>query len=186
VRALLLATVLLAGCAAGTAAPAPRVGSAGVTVELPSGWHAIRGYDGNVTDPLTRVVVSSSPIGPGDSACQTSAYAFADDAIVLVLVEWWGPALTPGTKNPPRPAHFTPESLGIRRGIHECYPGRGGAVFFEDAGRTFGAYVFLGDGAPESLVDELCDVLDSLDVRPASARTGASPPPPGPPSGSAP
>jgi hypothetical protein len=177
VRALLLATLLLAGCAAGTAAPAPRAGSAGVTVELPPGWHSIRGYDVNVTDPLTRVVVSSSEVGPGDSACQTSAYTFADDAVALVLIEWWGPALTPGTKNPPRPSRFTPESLGIRRGVHECYPGRSGAVFFEDAGRTFGAYVFLGDDAPDSLVDELCAVLDSLEVRPASARSGAWPPP---------
>jgi hypothetical protein len=184
VRALLLATVLLAGCAAGAAAPTPRAGSAGVTVELPPGWHSTPGDDANVVDPLTRVVVASSPIVAATSACQTSSYTFADDAVALVLVEWWGPAVTPGTKHPPRPPSFTPESLAVRRGVHECYPGRSGAVFFEDARRTFGAYVFLGDDAPESLVDDLCAVLDSLEVTPAPARSGASPPPPAPPSGS--
>jgi hypothetical protein len=181
VRALALAAaaLALAGCgtvsdeAAAPRAPAPpeRVGSAGVSVELPPGWYATKANDGNVTDPLARVVVASSPIHAAASECQTFAYAFADDAVVLVLVEWWGPAMTPGAKHPPRPARFTPAGLDIRPGSHECYAGRSGAVFFEDGGRTFGAYVFLGARAPDSLVDALCTVLDSLAVTPARART---------------
>ena len=72
-RVLLVATVLLAGCAAGAAVPSPRVGSAGVTVELPPGWHTTPGDDGNVTDPLARVVVASSPIGPAASGARRSS-----------------------------------------------------------------------------------------------------------------
>lgn len=126
------------------------MGSAGVTVELPPGWHSTAGNDGNVTDPL--------------------AYTFARDAVALVLVEWWGPADNPGSP-PPRPARFTPELLSIRRGLHECYPGRGGGVFFSVGEREFGAYVFVGDDAPASLIDDLCGVLDTLEVTPARPRT---------------
>jgi hypothetical protein len=50
-------------------------------------------------------------------------------------------------------------------------PGRFGSAFFAAGGRTFGAYVFVGDRAASSLVDELCRVLDSLDVTPAPPRT---------------
>jgi hypothetical protein len=126
--------------------------------------------DGNVIDPLARVVVASAPIEPAASSCQTSSYAFADDAVALVLVEWHGLAGA-DLSHPARPTRFTPAGLGIRRGLHECYPGRFGSAFFADGGRTFGAYVFLGDRAPPELVDEVCAVLDSLDVTPRRART---------------
>jgi hypothetical protein len=175
--ALLLWLALLPGSGARETAPlapiGPRVGSAGVTVELPPGWHATAANDGNVTDPLARVVVASSPIEAAFSECQTSAYSFAQDAVALVLVEWWGPADNPGAP-PPRPARFTPELLSVRRGVHECYPGRGATLFFSVADREFGAYVFVGDDAPDSLIDELCSVLDTLEVTPGRPRTGAS------------
>jgi hypothetical protein len=140
-----------------------------VTVELPPGWHSTPGNDGNVTDPLARVVVASSPIEPAFSQCQTSAYSFADDAVALVLVEWWGPADTGSP--PPRPARFTPRELSIERGLHECYRGRGGVAFFADGGRHFGAYVFLGGRAPDQLADEVRAVLDTLEVTPEPPRT---------------
>jgi hypothetical protein len=154
------------GCgAASQAAQRPRAGSAGVTAELLPGWRSTPGDDGNVTDPLARVVVASSRIAPAASACQTSSYAFADDAAALVLVEWQGPARGDATAAP-RPERFVAADLNVRRGVHECYAGRSGTVFFEERGRLFGAYVFLGDGAPETLVDELCTVLSSLVIEP--------------------
>ena len=163
-RALVLFALTLAGC---TAWPeqATRAGSEGVTVELPRGWHETPGGRmGGVVDPLARVVVASSAIEPADSPCQTSSYAFGDDAVALVLVEW---AERPDVSHLPRPARFTPAALQIRRGGHECFRGRFGSVFFSDAGRRFGAYVFVGDDAPARLVDEVCAVLDSLAVTPA-------------------
>jgi hypothetical protein len=164
VRALVLFALTLAGC---TAWPeqAVRSGSGGVTVELPAGWNETpAGRVGNVVDPVARVVVASSPIEPADSPCQTSSYAFADDAVALVLVEW---DERPDDSHPPRPERFTATALQILRGGHECYRGRSGSAFFADAGRTFGAYVFVGDDAPARLVEEVCAVLDSLAVTPA-------------------
>jgi hypothetical protein len=87
-RLLLLAAVALglaSGCGSqsarepGSQAPLPaseRTGSAGVTVELPTGWHATTWNDGNVIDPITRIVVASAPVQPKDSACQVAQYEF--------------------------------------------------------------------------------------------------------------
>lgn len=175
------ALLAVCGCGSAEQAGAPptppppvRAGSAGVTVELPPGWHSTAANDSNVIDPLARVVVASSPIQAGFSECQTSAYAFAEDAVALVLVEWWGPADNPGS-SPPRPARLTSELLSIRRGVHECYPGRSGGLFFSVGDREFGAYVFVGDKAPASLIEDLCAVLDTLEVKPGRPRSGASP-----------
>jgi hypothetical protein len=184
----LAALMAVCGCGSAKQAGAPatpptllRTGSAGVTVELPPGWHSTAANDGNVIDPLARVVVASSPIQAAFSECQTSAYSFAPDAVALVLVEWWGPADTGSP--PPRPARFTPELLSIERGRHECNRGRSGGLQFSVGDREFGAYVFLGDDAPDSLIDELCGVLDTLDVTPGRPRCGASPTRPEPSSG---
>src|SRR5918998_5671802 len=142
-RVVALVALALAGCS-GAAESVPRSGSAGVTVELPPGWHdTTAGPVGNVIDPVARIVVASSPIRPAESACQTSSYAFADDAVALVLVEWRDPRVRPAS-SPLRPDRFTPEALDVRRGGHECFAGRFGSAFFEDGGRTFGAYVFVG------------------------------------------
>jgi hypothetical protein len=70
----------------------------------------------------------------------------------------------PDVSHAPRPERLTPASLRIRRGGHECFRGRFGGAFFADAERTFGAYVFIGDAAPARLVEEVCAVLDSLEV----------------------
>jgi hypothetical protein len=168
VPALAVVAALAAGCGGGS--QAVRSGEAGVTVELPAGWHATPGGPvGNVIDPVARVVVSSSEIVPEVSGCQTSSYAFAADAVALVLVEWRDPSV----HAKPRPPRFTPAGLRIARGSHVCFRGRFGSAFFADAGRPFGAYVFIGDQAPAHLVDQVCEVLDSLVVEPRSrARAG--------------
>ena len=167
-RVVVLVALALAGCA--SPEQPLRVGEGGATVELPPGWHVTEaGPVGTVIDPVARLVVASSPIRAAESACQTSSYAFADDAVALVLVEWT--ELHQGEPIDLRPARSTPASLGVARGTHECFRGRSGAAFFGDSGRRFGAYVFSGDRAPGSLVEDVCAVLDSLEVTPAPART---------------
>src|ERR687897_2032307 len=52
-----------------------RTGDVGVTVELPHGWHAGKPADGNVIDPLTRVVASSAPVRLRQVPCQIARYA---------------------------------------------------------------------------------------------------------------
>jgi hypothetical protein len=165
-----LAALVLAACSGdglgqGDSSPPPRVGAAGVTVELPSGWHSTAPRDGNVIDPLTRVVVSSAPIDEWTEECQTQVvhYAPRGDAVTLIVLEW---KPSPDARHPPRPERFTHASMPLFARALECWDGRGATAFFEDRERVFGAYLMLGKDAAPSLADDARSVLDSLRVIP--------------------
>ena len=163
-----LAGLLLVGCSSATSPR--RLGRAGVTVALPAGWHSSRPYQGAITNPLTRIVVSSGPIGPDlRSACQTqvSSYAFPATAVAIVVLEWTEPlgGLKVGV-GAPRPRRFTTANLPLRRPEIECFDGPGSAVEFAENGRSFAAYVLLGLKAPAVLADRARAVLDTLYVAP--------------------
>lgn len=132
-----------------------------MTVALPSGWHTTSWDDGHVVDPLTRVVVASAPISQRATGCQVARYAFADDAVALVVVEWE----EPGVVRRPRPSRFTSAKLPAQPPpAVECFDGPGGTVQFHDGGRAFGAYLLVGREARPELADEARAVLDTLRV----------------------
>jgi hypothetical protein len=148
------------------AKPAARVGSAGVTINLPKGWHAIPlGLPPGLhvdADPVSRIVAASGPVSFGNG-CGVGAYAFSRSAVALVVVEWTRP--TPGVF-PHRPARFTPKTLPVRPPPSiECFNGPGGGVAFTDHGRRFQAFLLLGRDAPTGLADRARAVLDTLQVR---------------------
>jgi hypothetical protein len=151
-------------------ADAPRrVGAAGVTVALPPAWQTTRPDQGNVTNPLTRVVVSSGVIRPDlTRSCLVFAYAFPKTAVAIVVVEWTKPL--GGMKigvGPRRPRRFTSASLPIRRPpAIECFDGPGGSAQWAEHGRSFAAYVLLGRNAPGGLAVRARAVLDTLRVTP--------------------
>jgi hypothetical protein len=173
---LLVAVFALSGCGSKPADPASRaggeavpqrVGDAGVSVELPAGWHTTAADDGVVIDPLTRLVIASSPIRHEESGCQVAAYAFGEDAVALVVVEWRRPRAVA----PDRPRQFTSRELPmLPPPVIECFAGAGGSVQFVDRGRTFGAYLLAGPRAPDVLVTDARRVLDTLRVEPAHGR----------------
>ena len=76
--------------AATTPAPA-RIGDAGVSVDLPSGWSIAPRPTMSVTDPVQRVVVASTPaaINPKRAACNTEASArvFAPTGAMVLVME---------------------------------------------------------------------------------------------------
>lgn len=169
--AVVAIAAVLGGCDAGDAsrssepgsAQGPRAGGAGVTVDLPAGWHTTAPVDGNVTDPLTRVAVSSAPLARGSTACQIADYAPQPKAVSLVVVEW---KTSDYAHPPPRPARFGAAELALRPPpAIECFDGAGGTAQFTEKGRTFGAYVLLGRDAPRRLAAEVRAVLDTLVVR---------------------
>jgi hypothetical protein len=156
----------IAGVALAVAAP-PRAGSGGVTVALPPGWHATRADQGNVTQPLTRIVVSSGPIRTNlTSSCQIADYDFPKSAVAIAVVEWTKPI--GGMKigvGPPRPRQFTAANLRIHRPpIIECWAGPGGSVEWAERGHSFAAYVLLGRRAPASLAARARAVLDTIRI----------------------
>jgi hypothetical protein len=157
----------IAGVALVAAAP-PRAGTAGVTVALPSGWHSTTAIQGAVTNPLTRLVVSSGPIGPNPkSSCQVAAYTFPKTAVAIVVVEWTKPiAGTARGTEPPRPRRFTAANLPLRRANIECFEGSGGSIQFSGRHHTFAAYVLLGTKAQAQLASRARAVLDTLRIAP--------------------
>jgi hypothetical protein len=154
---------------ASEAAPT-RTGIAGVSIELPPGWHAGTPADGNVIDPLTRVAASSAPIRLRQVPCQIARYAPPPTAVAVVLVEWKpSDEARPGA----RPQRFTRQTLKLYPPpAIECFDGPGGTVQFVDHGRVFGAYLLVGKRAPQGLVEEALSVLNTLKVesRPAARR----------------
>ena len=172
------AAVASAGCGGGgeTRASRPaeaagaRTGEAGVSVELPPGWHAGAPADGNVVDPLTRLVASSARVKLREVPCQIARYAPPPSEVTLVVVEWKSSAdADPG----PRPPSFTREALPLQPPpAIECFEGSGGSVQFVEQGRVFGAYLLAGTRAPERLIREAREVLNGLTVesRPPARR----------------
>lgn len=140
-----------------------RTGIAGVSVELPRGWHAGTPADGNVVDPLTRVVASSAPGELRQVPCQIARYAPRPTDVTLVIVEWQAIG---NARSGPRPGRFTQETLKIHPPpAIECFDGRGGSAQFVDQGRVFGTYLLVGNQAPDRLLKEALDVLNTLQVR---------------------
>jgi hypothetical protein len=150
------------------AAAPPRAGSGGVTVALPPGWHSTTPDQGSITNPLTRVVASSGPIGPrltGTCHTQVADYTFPASAVAIVVVEWTKPI--GGMKigvGPRRPRHFTAANMPVRRPEIECFAGPGGSAQWAERGHSFAAYILLGRKAPASLVARARAVLDTLRV----------------------
>jgi hypothetical protein len=143
-------------------APGQRVGQAGVTVELPRGWHAIpsAAAPASQNDPATRIAAASGPISFGHG-CGQLDYRFPSTGVAVVVLEWvrLKPAL------PPRPARFTQKTLPVRSPpALECFAGAGGSVEFADHGRRLDAFVLLGRHASAALADRARAVLDTLRV----------------------
>lgn len=147
----------------------PRAGTAGVTVALPPSWHATKPVQGQVTNPLTRLAVASGTIAPrltGRCDAQVADYAIPATAVAIVVVEWTKPigGMRIGDELP-RPRHFTPTNLPIKRApAIECWPGAGGSAQFAARGNTFGVYILLGKRAPARLAIEARAVLDTLRI----------------------
>jgi hypothetical protein len=162
--AVALAATLAASAAA---APAARVGTAGVTLVLPAGWRTWEPPANvpPVSDPVTRVVAISAPFRFAPGGCQVAAYTFPRDAVAIVVVEWVRP--TPHARWPARPGRFTAASLPLRPPpAIECFGGAGGSVEFVDHGRRFGAYLLAGRASSRTLVGRARAVLDTLRVAP--------------------
>jgi len=153
------ALALVIALVAGLAVSDRRVGSAGVTVALPPGWHSVRLLGG--LDPKERLVVSSKALPLRGSPCQIAYYAPRRDAVSIVVVEW---KPRPDVRLPPRPPRLTRSVLGLRRGEIECFGGYGGGVQFREHGRNLGVYVMAGLRAPSALVRRAIAVLSTLRV----------------------
>jgi hypothetical protein len=161
-----VAVSLLLSVTGANARSAARVGSAGVTINLPNGWRSMAlalppglHVDAN---PVARIVAASGSVSFGNGGCGEFPYSFPSTAVALVILEWVHP--TPGVL-PHRPGRFTSKTLPVRPPPSiECFNGPGGSVEFIDHGRRFDAFVLLGRHAPAGLADRARSVLNTLRV----------------------
>lgn len=163
-------SVLLASCAGsvGTAGHAPHgVGTAGVSVALPSSWHffaaGVAPRSMPYADPLVRIIAASSAVVAFPQGCKAETFRFKHRAVGVMVVEWLHPS--PGTALPPRPRRFTAKNLPIRPRAVECWPGLGGGIEFSSSGRSFAAYLLLSPGASTVLAAKGRAVLDTLAIK---------------------
>jgi len=168
---LLMALVTI--CAAGALSskaqggqPTSRIGWAGVTISLPSGWHslslAVPPAVPIEVDPVARIVAASGPVSFGNHGCGEFPYAFPSTAVAVVVLEW-----RHRSKGvfPRRPARFTSKKLPIQAPpAVECFNGPAGSAEFIDNGRRFDAFLLLGRRASPRLADRARAVLDTLTV----------------------
>ena len=165
-------TLLMSACIAGALISLAqgrettrRSGSAGVTIALPTGWHAMSLATPSglrvVSDPVTRIVAASAPITFGNGCGQLS-YSFRSTAVAVVVLEWTRP--TPGVF-PPRPRSFTARTLPIHPApAIECFNGPGGSIEFAVHGRRLDTFILLGRRAEPALTDRARTVLNTLKV----------------------
>ena len=144
------------------------MGSAGVDVRLPSGWHFYR--DGTAprsmpyADPLVRIVVASANIRAYPHGCKAETFRFTRTGVGLMIVEWMHPQ--PGAAWAPKPSRFTVRTLPLQ-GQHaiECWPGQGGSTQFVFRGRHFGVYLLLARDAAPAAASKARAVLNTLRVK---------------------
>src|SRR4051812_8750439 len=165
---LALAAVVLSGCGAHAAAPAPAYTAHGVSVELPAGWQpAHETLTPQLSDPREVLSVGTFALRYRKGECAqmpSSALADLGPGDALVTLQERGRDAGPDGF-PPRPQHFGP-GPGIES--VECVPDRLAAHWFgfSDGDRRFHALVVFGRDAPPAVHDQAWAILDGLRVDP--------------------
>jgi hypothetical protein len=137
------------------------VAAAGIALDAPAGWHALKLPDMRpVVDPTVPLVVSSDPIRRNGRPCEVGQFAPRRTGVTIVVVEWRGHYGS--TRWPPRPRRFDQGALPLRLGSIECFAGRGGSVAFTQNGRRLGVYLLAGRHAAFPLVRRARAVIASL------------------------
>jgi hypothetical protein len=162
-RALLLAGLLMLGSApAGFAArPAASISSAGATLGVPLGWHAVVARTPNC-DPERLLVVSSAPIRPG--ARRVLAAPVDGQVLILLLEDRYRVDRPVGDLR--RPVHFSVawDHLTGLKGACDAPSGPAFMRYFRAHGRYIGFIVYPGAHLGPATRARTLQVMDSLRV----------------------
>jgi hypothetical protein len=172
-----LAVVAIAGLAAAGAAGgdrnARRVNVPGrLSVRVPTGWHVLRGWLSDVTDPAPRLAIASFPARLSRHTCECgfpNVVNFPHDGAFVFVWEYLHPSRRGLARLPSRPIRF---HLAADGGVRQTCDGSTDTFGFKDAGRVFQMEVYLGPGIRPALRGRVAAMLDSL--RPAIFETGAA------------
>jgi hypothetical protein len=137
-----------------------RIAAGGISIQVPAGWEAIEGRLTPCVDPAERLAVASSSLG--------RPAQLPDDGALVVLMERRDRAsvLAELRQMAARPAQFRAPGRPTPLSCCAAVSGPGWLFPFADAGRTFYAYVFVGERASEETRRRAFSVLESLRVEP--------------------
>ena len=177
VRKVLLVVVMMmvaiAALAAAAVAGGDRIAGrvsvpGGISIRVPVGWHVVRGWLSDVTDPSPRLAVASFPARLSGRTCECgfpNVLNFSHDGAFVFVWEYLHPSRRELASVPSRPARFDVAAGGAVR--HTC-DGSSDTFGFKDAGRAFQVEVYLGPGAGPELRGRAAAMLASLRVAPAA------------------
>jgi Penicillin-insensitive murein endopeptidase/Zinc carboxypeptidase len=137
-----------------------RIAGGGVSIQVPAGWKAIEGPLTPCVDPAERLVVASSSLG--------EPAQLPDDGALVVLMERRDRASVRAElrQMAARPAQFRAPGRPTPLSCCAAVRGPGWLFPFAEGGRTFYAYVFVGERASEETRRRAFSVLESLRVEP--------------------
>jgi hypothetical protein len=165
--AVVAITVLAATGAAGGDRSARRVNVPGrLSVRVPPGWHVLRGWLSDVTDPAPRLAVASFPARLSRRTCECgfpNVVNFPRDGAFVFVWEYLQPSRRALARVPRRPVRVHLAANGRVR--HTC-DGPTDTFGFKDAGRILQVEVYLGPGTGPALRRQTAAMLDSLRVAP--------------------
>jgi hypothetical protein len=162
--AVAVAALIAAGAAGGDHS-AGRVGVPGrLSVRVPAGWHVLRGWLSDVTDPAPRLAIASFPARLSRHTCECgfpNIVNFPRNGAFVFVWEYLHYPRRQLARVPRRPARF---SLAAGKGVRLTCDGPNSGFGFNDAGRVFQVEVYLGPDAGPALRVRAAGALDSLRV----------------------
>jgi hypothetical protein len=173
VRKVLMAVVVVATAvlaatgAAGGDRTASRVSvPARLSVRVPAGWHVLRGWLSDVTDPAPRLAVASFPATLSRHTCECgfpNVVDFPRNGAFVFVWEYLHYPRHSLARVPRRPARF---SVAAGKGVGLTCDGPNSGFDFKDGDRVFQVEVYLGPDAGPALRSRVAALLDSVRVAP--------------------
>jgi hypothetical protein len=163
VVALLLGSVVLASSAVASSGKKV-VAANGVRVSVPAGWTRVRAASsGQITDPVTLLVVGTRGVRARRSGCQIATYRVQPSRAVVVIVGWKNLTLS-GTRPQDSGRRMLAALTTVHRPSFECFSGRGAVATLRLNGKAYQVNVLVGDRAPPQRVREALAVARSFDL----------------------
>ena len=159
-----VATVALAAAgAAGGDRSATRVRVPGrLSVRVPAGWHVVRGWLSDVTDPAPRLAVASFPARLSRHTCECgfpNVVNFPGDGAFVFVWEYLHISHRGLARMPNRPVRV---DLTADASVRKTCAGASDTFAFKDAGRVFQVEVYLGPAISTARRGQVVAMLDSF------------------------
>jgi hypothetical protein len=138
----------------------------GVRMLVPEGWQRIKAADpGPLTDPSTLLVVGTAGVlpKPRPARCEIAKYHVPSVGAVVVLFGW--KRLSDSGAQRQKPGRWPLNAMvAVRRGVFECFAGRGAGATVTLSGKAYQVNVMAGDRASKQRVTEALAVGRSFDL----------------------